>query len=116
MSYIAFNDLLKECDRLLKMEPTGETLDRFSQLVTDPTLRQYAFFHLDNPAWIRPLFQRNFFSEPPAPVRDVEAKMVTFPFWPESQYLVRMANVVPAVVADVIQSIPLNDNYVVLND
>ena len=42
--------------------------------------------------------------------------MVTFPFWPESQYLVRMANVVPAVVADVIQSIPLNDNYVVLND
>src|SRR5205085_6837633 len=48
--------------------------------------------------------------------RDVEAKMVTFPFWPESQYLVRMANVVPAVVADVIQSIPLNDNYVVLND
>src|SRR5436305_4983494 len=116
MSYVAFNELLKECDRLLKMEPTEETLIRFSQLVKDPTLHQYAFNSLNNPAWIQPLFNHNFFNEPPAPVRDEESKSISFPFWPESQYLARMASVDPTIVSEVIQKIPLNENPSVIND
>jgi hypothetical protein len=116
MSRVAFNDLLTECDHLLKLEPTEENLNRFSQLVQDPTLHQYAFYHLSDPAWILPLSTRNFFSVPPAPIRDEESKSISFPFWPESQYLVRMAHVVPTTVSEVIQNIPLNENPSVIND
>jgi hypothetical protein len=51
------------------------------------------FHHLRNPAWLPLLHQQKFFTRPLNPIiepRD-EGYAVSYPFWPQSRYLARMA-------------------------
>ena len=57
------------------------------------------FFHeLQSPDWIMPLRAEGFLENPPKP--EVTGNLVWFPFWPESQYLSRMAAKAPDLVVD----------------
>ncbi|MFI7300239.1 hypothetical protein [Streptomyces sp. NPDC050121] len=74
-------------------------------------LTQERFFGLlDAPQWLPHLHEHGFFSTPPAPEPDDEARTVAFPAWPASTYLVRMTSVAPARVAEIVEQIPLTDN------
>lgn len=78
----------------------------------------YFFDHLEQPDWIGPLEAEGFFNTPPEPVRDAEAASVGFPFWPESRYLARMAQI-PAAHDQVLVTalaIPDTDNTRVHED
>lgn len=52
---------------------------------------QYFFDKLASPAWLEPLHGHGFFQDPRPPVRD--GQYISFPLWPESRYLVRMARI-----------------------
>jgi hypothetical protein len=110
MAEVSFSALLTECDSIIKEPPTDVSVERFSALVQDPTLRQYAFYNLNNPSWIRPLHAKNFFSQPPPPIIDEDKRTISFPVWPESHFLARMAALEPSVVLDVILEVPSTDN------
>lgn len=77
---------------------------------------QYFFDKLTSPAWLVPLHEHGFFRDPPAPVRD--GQYISFPPWPESRYLVRMARIPEAqeAVLRIAQAIPATENSRVHDD
>jgi hypothetical protein len=54
-------------------------------------LHGYFFERLSDPVWLDPLKAKGFFNHPPEPVHNLERGIITFPSWPESKYLARMA-------------------------
>ncbi len=77
---------------------------------------QYFFDNLSSPAWLEPLRDHGFFRNPPAPVRD--GQYISFPLWPESRYLVRMARIPEAqeTVLRIALAIPATENSRVHDD
>ncbi len=74
----------------------------------------YFFDNLTSPDWIEPLHAEGFFKSPLEPKR--EDDLISFPFWPESRYLARMAAKAPERVLKVILEIPLTVNERVHED
>lgn len=74
----------------------------------------YFFSKLKSPEWIEPLVEAGFFKDPPPPRK--HGDYVSYPTWPESKYLERMAPVAPTQVARVIGQIPDTDNISVRED
>ncbi len=77
---------------------------------------QYFFDRLDSPAWLEPLAEKGMFKHP-QPVEKVDP-YIRFPFWPASQYLVRMAELPEAqeTVLKITRDIPSSDNSRVYDD
>ena len=77
---------------------------------------QYFFDTRNSPAWLEPLSENGFFKNPPAPVRD--GQYISFPPWPESRYLVRMARSPEAqeTVLRIALAIPATENSRVHDD
>src|SRR6266581_134712 len=87
-----FLTAVKEIDRILESgPPDGATLDRLQPLLKGPEERRHFFARIDDPAWIGPLDQRGFFADPPEPVPGDDPRRTTYPRWPASQFLARMA-------------------------
>ncbi|MDE2795299.1 MAG: hypothetical protein OXL34_10815 [Gemmatimonadota bacterium] len=74
----------------------------------------YFFSKLKSPEWIEPLVEAGFFKDPPPPRK--HGDYVSYPTWPESKYLKRMAPVAPTRVADVVGQLPDTDNISVHED
>ena len=79
-----------------------------------PAGLKYFYDQLSSPDWIEPLRQIGVFATPAPVIR--EEGYISFPQWPESQYLVRMADRVPRVVRDIILKVPPTDNVSVHED
>lgn len=95
--------------------PSPEAVEQALTLIErHPVNRGYFFSKLESPDWIAPLAEAGFFKDPPP--RRVNGDFVSYPGWPESRYLARMAPVAPARVADVIGRIPGTDNVSVHED
>jgi hypothetical protein len=75
---------------------------------------EYFFDQLKSPEWIEPLGNEGMFRDPPPPER--KENYISFPFWPESRYLVRMASKSPERVLEVILNIPETENVRVHED
>lgn len=75
---------------------------------------EYFFDQLKSPEWIEPLRNEGMFQHPPPPERKED--YISFPFWPESRYLVRMASKSPERVLEVILNIPETENVRVHED
>jgi len=74
-----------------------------------PVNHAYFFRKLDSPDWIKPLVEAGLFSTPPSP-QLVEEDLISFPPWPESDYLARMAPFAPKEVGAVLLEIPATRN------
>ena len=74
----------------------------------------YFFSKLDTPDWIAPLAEAGLFEKPPPP--QTEGDTITFPRWPESEYLERMAPLAPKKVGATILQIPATKNISVHQD
>lgn len=116
MSELRFYDLVKELDELVAAAPNKERIARFVELTKNTTLHQYAFQHLNDPTWIKPLHAKGFFSAPREPIRDEVKGAISFPVWPESRYLARMAARDPERVRDIVLDIPDTENIRVHED
>ena len=95
-------------------KPTPELVDRAIASTSDSEQRRYFFNKLQNPLWVRPLAEKGFFHNPPEPVPSGDGGF-QIPPWPESQYLARVAKVVPNDVVDVASKLQ-TDNPRVLGD
>lgn len=73
-----------------------------------PQQRAYFFDRLDNPLWVAPLRKAHAFSTPPDPIAVDD--QVSFPPWPEGEYLTRMAAEVPDDVTAILKQLEGNDN------
>ncbi len=97
--------------------PSAETVDNaLREIGKGYAQYQYFFDRLNSPAWLKPLADRGFFQKPPEPIR--EGQYISFPIWPESRYLIRMARVpeVQNAVLDVALRIPTSENSRVHDD
>ena len=106
--YIATIDAL---DMLLaKTSPTRSDAKTLrDNIPNNPVNLQYFFSHLDSADWLRSLSEVGSFKHPPPPLHH-EDGMVSFPRWPESEYLARMAVSTPETVLRIILEIPETEN------
>ena len=105
-----FYDRLAELDGLLKAGPGAADMTVFKTLTADKTLYEYAFEHLSDPNWIAPLRAAGFFTSPPGVIEDRTRGITSYPWWPESRFLARVASAAPELVADIFVSVPLTEN------
>jgi len=94
-----------------------ETIDRaISEIGKGYAQYQYFFERLNSPAWLDALFLAGFFKKPPLPIRN--GQYISFPLWPESLYLVRMAGIPEAqeTVLKIALAIPASENSRVHDD
>jgi hypothetical protein len=88
---------------------SSETVKKvLEQIVKRPANYDYFFSKLNSADWLEPLAKAGLFTEPPAAIRAGDT--ISFPFWPESQYLVRIASGAPERVADIMMKIPETNN------
>ena len=94
--------------------PTQQQIDTAVQRMRSPEFAAYFFSRLENPNWVAVLNENGLFMVPPPPVY-VEGGGVSFPHWPASKYLARMAKHVPSEVALIFSKLE-TDNLSVLRD
>lgn len=95
-------------------KPTVQQVEGAIALMKKREQYRYFFDHLENPEWILPLRERGFFKLPPQPIE--QGAQVSFPEWPESRYLARVASDAPQLVLGVIMQIPATENFRVHED
>lgn len=91
--------------------PSREQVARALELIKKPggDANYVRFFdRLNDPEWIAPLVEAGYFRSPPDPLTVGEG--VAYPAWPETRYLLRIAQNAPDQVAGVLEQIPFNDN------
>ena len=86
-------ETIKVLDRLLaKANPTTGDVDSLKNHVPNtPVCRGYFFRQLTHLRWLPLLLGEGFFRTPPEAIRDPVNQTVSFPYWPESQFLARVA-------------------------
>lgn len=94
--------------------PTQQQIDTAVQRMRSPEFAAYFFSRLENPKWVMVLNEKGLFANPPPPVR-VEGGGVSFPHWPASKYLARMAKHVPSEVQSIFAGLD-TDNVSVIGD
>ena len=105
-----------ELDALLEVDaPAAEHARRLRDLQLRPAQRRYFFERLKDPRWIVHLSDEGFFGNPPS--REVHEDGGWSPrWWPEGDYLARIAPNAPTDVTRVLVALPLtNDNPDVWN-
>jgi hypothetical protein len=107
-----YNLVFKLLDKLLsEPSPTGKIIKKLkNEIPNNFVSRKYFFDHLTHTQWVEPLAKKGFFNSPPQLERDDESNTTSFPVWPESRYLARMAPEAPDTVLKVIEKIE-TDNY-----
>lgn len=90
--------------------PSPELVQKALALIERrPVNHAYFFRKLDSPDWIKPLVEAGLFRNPPSPQR-VEHDLISFPPWPESEYLARMVQLAPKEVGAALLGIPATPN------
>ncbi|MCU4139055.1 MAG: ATP maltotriose and DNA-dependent transcriptional regulator MalT, partial [Thermodesulfobacteria bacterium] len=103
-----FFEKLDILDQLIKCDPSREIIDELQKFLHDKVLYQYFFKNINNPRWIKPLKKAGYFLNPPEVVKKKD--FIEFPFWPESQFLARVASKAPEEVCKIILKIPDTNN------
>lgn len=81
--------------------PTDAEVREVLRRVTTPQLRRAFFEGLKNPLWVEPLAKAGLFAAPPEPETTPDG-LIRDIYWPEMQYLTRVAPEVPHEVVDVL--------------
>ncbi len=84
------------------------------KLKANRAVYDHFFKTIDDPAWIRPLMNAGFFKSPDQAIE--QDGYIRFPFWPESQYLLRMVEKAPQDVLVALQTISPTTNQRVNED
>ncbi len=86
----SFYTTTDELDEILK-ESSPSQINKAVTLLIHPQQRNYFFNRLESAHWIVPLREKGFFKNPPHVVHNSSEGTVSFPIWPASRYLTRMA-------------------------
>lgn len=83
---------------------TTELLKRVKDSIKTAADSQYFFDNLGSARWVLPLREAGYFRDPPGSVDKGDS--ISFPVWPQSRYLARIADQDPQSVIEVIRDIP----------
>lgn len=81
--------------------PTAEQVKEVLRRIPTPQLRRAFFENLNNPRWVEALATEGAFSHPPEPEATDDGQIRDI-YWPEIDYLTRMAPEAPEAVVDVL--------------
>ena len=96
--------------------PTKKEVEKALELIGKSAANyEYFFSRLDNPEWISPLLEKGLFKDPPPIARNEENEIVGVRWWPQSQFLAKVASKAPEEVLKVALNIE-TDNYAVMTD
>lgn len=88
----SFYETVSGLDANLK-EPSPENVDRVVAMLGHAEQVRYLLDKLDDPLWLRPLYEKGFFKAPPPPDEDPSQGTIGFPLWPQSRFLARAAKI-----------------------
>jgi len=91
-----------------------DKLNRIIAKIQSPTAHNHFFAKINNPAWVKPLYDKGYFRHPAAPLR--EDGYVSYPFWAEGEFLVRVADKAQDEVLEIIKGLPATDNERVMTN
>lgn len=89
--------------------PTAEQVKEALRRIPTPQLRRAFYEGLKNPLWLEPLKQEGTFLNPP-PRITMDDGSTGDPYWPEIEYVVRVANRAPHVAVDILLGLKESDN------
>jgi len=112
-----FLKVFEKCDTLLSQEnPCKNHVESLNKnLPHSYHVRRYFFQNLSNPKWMKLLKDNQFFKCPPDVIKDEEGND-KLPYWPESEFLSRMAKEAPKEVMEIICEIPDTQNISIHQD
>lgn len=93
---------------------TPELVNKVKQSIKTAADAHYFFDNLKTADWVAPLQEAGFFRDPLGPV--ARGDSVSFPVWPPSRYLARIADQSPETVLNAIEDIPDNGNPRIYED
>jgi len=93
---------------------SDELLKKTLDSIQTPVTYNYFFQHIDSPAWLLPLKENGYFKNPFPAIRT--DGYVQFPVWPESVYLLKVADRAPNEVLEILRALPDTDNERVMDD
>ncbi len=99
---------------LTNKPPTEANLNLALALLKKAEPRKRFFRALQDPAWLLPLEKAGAFQEPYSLVK--QGDLTSFPWWPPSDYLKRIASSAPTDVARILLKVGLTDNHTVRGD
>lgn len=89
--------------------PTDDQVKEALRRIPTPQLRRAFFEGLKNPLWVGPLAKQGVFNDPPEPERTDEG-LTRDIYWPEIDYLVRVAPEAPSAVVDILLKLGKSNN------
>lgn len=89
--------------------PTAEQVKETLRRIPTPQLRRAFYEGLKNPLWLEPLNNEGVFQAPPPRVT-MEDGSTGDPYWPEIEYVVRVASQAPRVAVDILLGLKESDN------
>lgn len=89
--------------------PTAEQVKEALRRIPTPQLRRAFYEGLKNPLWLEPLKNEGAFRTPPPRVT-MDDGSTGDPYWPEIEYVVRIAGEAPKVAVDILLSLKESDN------
>ena len=90
--------------------PTAEQVEKAIALIGRAEHYRLFFDRLENPNWISRLHAKGYFKKPPATIEDKVKATVSFPLWPESRYLIRVAKLAPDEVLSIVLKMEETNN------
>jgi hypothetical protein len=107
-----FYYIADKLDRLKKVDsPTQNDIEEIKEYLAGNEYSRYFFHDLNNPSWIRPLYDLGMFNKVPLPLEDKnQSGYFSMPFWHEGEYLNRMADKFPDIVRDVALSLETDNS------
>lgn len=103
-------ETLKEIDSILSIQsPTEEDVKRLVEILKHPVHVEYFFSRLTWPNWFVSLRENAFFSKTPGGI--LENGYVMFTAWPQSRYLIKVAEQKPREVMDILKNLEKTENF-----
>ncbi|MGM3309772.1 hypothetical protein ACSQ6I_27950, partial [Anabaena sp. WFMT] len=103
-----FYTTVDKLDEILT-EDNPQQIEKVIGLLIHPQHFSYFFNRLQNPDWIEPLNNKGFFKNPPQIIEDTNQGTISFPLWPQSRYLARIAKDKPTEVLEIVRRIKSNN-------
>jgi len=90
----------------MKKKITKEKIKRAEMLMQRSFASKVYFLNKASSDWLRVFIKNGYFKNPPMPIK--EGEYIRFPYWPESQYLAKVASDLPKEVMTVIKECKLS--------
>jgi len=89
--------------------PSAQQVQEALRRTPTSQLRRAFYEGLVNPLWLEPLRAEGAFDSPPARIRNSDGS-TSDPYWPEIEYVVRVASLAPTAAIDILIALTDSDN------